>query len=70
MTVFVRYQVPLLAEIDIESGRVVRVRVDDEAVGDAEDVFVIDGPELSRAERDGAIELASHEPWPAWEFGG
>jgi hypothetical protein len=70
MTVFVRYQVPVLARIDIESGQVVRVHVDDEAIGDAQDVFVTDGPELSREQREGAVEVASREQWPAWEFGG
>jgi hypothetical protein len=70
MTVFVRYMVPVLAEVDIEAGRVVRVLVDDEAVGDAECALVSDSAELPAAEREGAIAIASSEPWPAWEFGG
>lgn len=70
MTVFVRYMVPVLAEVDIEAGRVVRVQVDDEAVGDAEDAFVIDGTVLSEGDRDRSVTIASSEDWPAWEFGG
>jgi hypothetical protein len=70
MTVFVRYLVPVLAEVDTEASRVVRVQVDDEAVGGAEDAFVIDGSELSAADRDAAVAIASSGPWPAWEFGG
>lgn len=70
MTVFVRYMVPVLAEVDIEVGRVVRVEVDDEAAGDAEGAFVIDGSVLSDADRDRSVTIASTEDWPAWEFGG
>jgi len=70
MTVFVRYMVPVLAEVDIEAGRVVRVQVDDEAVGDPEDAFVIDGTDLSDADRDRSVTIASSEDWPAWELGG
>lgn len=70
MTVFVRYMVPVLAEVDIEAWRVVRVQVDDEAVRDAEDAFVIDGTVLSDADRDRSVTIASSEDWPAWEFGG
>jgi hypothetical protein len=58
-----------LAEVDIEAGRVVRVQVD-EAVGDPEGAFVIDGTVLSDAERDRSVTIASSEGWPAWEFGG
>lgn len=70
MTVFVRYMVPVLAQVDVAAGRVVRVEVDDEAAGDAEDVFVIDGSVLSDADRDRSVTIASSEDWPAWEFGG
>jgi hypothetical protein len=70
MTIFVRYLVPVLAEVDTEASRVVRIQVDDEAVGRAEDAFVIDGEELSAADRDAAVAIASSGPWPAWEFGG
>lgn len=69
MSVFVCYQVPMLVEVDIDSGRVVRVRVDDEAAPDLLDVFAIDSRELSREERDSAVEIANRETWPAWEFG-
>lgn len=70
MTVFVLYMVPVLAEVDIEAGRVVRVQVDDEAVGDAEHAFAIDGAVTSPLEMAGAVAIARSEPWPAWELGG
>ena len=69
MAVFVQYVVPVLAEVDLASGRVTHVHVEDEAVGDAEDVLVIDEPDLSAADRGRAIAVAADQPWPAWEFG-
>lgn len=70
MTVFVRYMVPVLVEVNLRSGRVARVQVDDEAVGDADDLFVIDEPDLSSADRERAVAIATDEPWPAWDLGG
>lgn len=70
MAVFVQYLVPVLAEVDLASGRVTHVHVEDEAVGDADDVLVIDEPDLSAADRERAIAVAAEQPWPAWEFGG
>jgi|GEM_PF-5030713 len=70
MTVLVRYLVPVLVEVNLESGRVARVQVDDEAVGDVDDLWVIDEPVLSPAERERAIAIATDEPWPAWDLGG
>jgi hypothetical protein len=69
VTVFVRYLVPVLAEVDVAAGRVIRVQVDDEAVGDAEQVFVVDGTDLADAEQEAAISVAEDSFWPAWEFG-
>ena len=66
---FVRYLVPVLAEVDIADGRVVRVQVEDEAVGDAEQVFAVDGTDLTDAEQEAAISVAEDSFWPAWEFG-
>jgi hypothetical protein len=45
------------------------VQVDDEAVGNADGAFVIDGSSLSDAERDAAIGIAEVAPWPSWELG-
>ena len=70
MAVFVRYLVPVLAQVDLASGQVTRVHVEDETVGEAEDVLVIDEPEVSAADCERAIAVAAEQPWPAWEFGG
>lgn len=70
MSIFVRYQVPVLAEVDLEGGRVIRVQVDDEAVGEPLDVFAVDEQGLSTADLDIAIVIAAGQPWPAWELGG
>lgn len=68
MTVFVSFNVPVLAEVDLESGAVVGVRVDDEAVGAPTDVFSIEG-DVTAAGRARALAIAAREDWPAWEFG-
>ena len=70
MSVFVRYNVPVLAEVDLSAGCVLRVQVDDEAVTGPEDVFAVDEPSLRDDAHHRAVEIAEHEPWPAWEFGG
>ena len=49
MTVFVQYLVPVLAEVDLSARRVVRVQVDDDAVGEADQVFVVDGTDVTVA---------------------
>lgn len=70
MAVYVRYLVPVLAKIDLAADRVTQVHVEDEAAGEAEDVLVIDEPDLSVADRERAMAVASNQPWPAWELGG
>ncbi len=66
---FVQYLVPVLAEVDLVAGRVVRVQVDDEAVSNPEQVFVVDGTDLTDAEQEAAVSVADDSFWPAWEFG-
>lgn len=66
MTVFVRYSVPVVAEIDLASGRVVRVQVDDERVSGPSEVFSVGEPDLEAAEGRRAAEVAEHEAWPQW----
>lgn len=51
MSVFVRYNVPVLAEVDLSVGRVLRVQVDDEAVTGAEQVFAVDQAPLEDNEQ-------------------
>lgn len=70
MSIFVRYSVPVLAEIDLASGEVVRVQVDDEAVSGPDEVFVVDEPVPVEAELLRARAVADRMPWPAWELGG
>jgi hypothetical protein len=70
MTVFVRYSVPVLAEVDLSVGRVLRVQVDDEAVAGPEEVFAVEQAPLGEDDQHRAREIAEDAPWPAWEFGG
>jgi hypothetical protein len=70
MSVFVRYSVPVLAEVDLSAGRVLRVQVDDEAVAGPEDVFAIDEPPLRDSDHRRAADIAEQAAWPAWELGG
>lgn len=58
------------AQVDLASGRVTQVHVEDEAVGDADEVLVIDEPDLSAADHERAIAVAAEQPWPARGFGG
>jgi len=68
VTVFVSFKVSVLAEVDLESGAVVGVRVDDEAVGAPTEVFSVEGA-VTAADRARAQVTAESEVWPAWEFG-
>ncbi len=61
MTVYVRYQVPVLAEVDLQAGRVARVVVDDEAIGEAGEVFAVGESALSASEEERALEVANTE---------
>ena len=69
MAILVRFQVPVLARVDLVSRRVTSVHVEDESVGDACDVIVVDEPNLSAADRERAIAVAAETIWPAWNVG-
>jgi hypothetical protein len=69
MSVFVRYSVPVLAEVAV-GRRVLRVQVDDEAVAGPEDVFAIDEPPLRDSDHRRAADIAEQAARPAWEVGG
>lgn len=68
----VRYTIPVFAEIDITTGTIVAVRVDDESIS---------APDLNGFEYDDctdvtdeqikarALEIAETQSWPRWEFG-
>lgn len=68
MTVFLAFNVPVLAEVDLETGRVVSVQVNDEAAGEPTEVFSVEQA-VSDSERERAIQVAEREVWPAWELG-
>lgn len=53
------YAVPVIVEVDTDSGEVVRVNVDD---GSAK----LDPGENPESE---AVKIAETTGWPAWEFG-
>jgi hypothetical protein len=67
MTVYVRYEVPVLVEVDLRHRRVVAVRVDDEAVRGPLDAVDAVGRKPRRAAQ--AIGIAEAADWPAWQFG-
>lgn len=68
MRVFVRFQVPVLVEVDLDSGAVVSVVVDDERAVSADEVFSLDG-DVTDTERGRATDIAENAGWPAWRLG-
>lgn len=68
MAVYVRYKVPLVAEVEVETGEVLSVHLDDEAIEGPLEV-TIDGGELSGAIRQRALRIAESSMWPGWEAG-
>lgn len=68
MNVFVSYTATVLAEVDLDSGQVVRVCVDDEAVGTATGAFSVECT-VTALDRDAVTAIAERSAWPAWEFG-
>lgn len=69
MSVFVRYKVRVLVEVDLTAGRVLSVQVDDETATGPEGVFAIDEPPLGDGHRQRAVEIIERATWPVWEFG-
>lgn len=67
--VTVEYTVPVFCQLDLESGRVERVRVLDEELSEAGPVFDRDGHKVTAGEAEQARVLADQAEWPAWEFG-
>lgn len=68
MSVHVHYKVPLIAEVEVETGEVLSVHLDDEAIEGPLDATA-DGAELSRSERDRAMHIAESSIWPGWQAG-
>lgn len=68
MTVYVHYKVPLVAEVDAESGEVLSVHLDDEAV-EGPLTVTADGGDPSAEVRRRARQIAESAVWPGWEAG-
>ena len=65
----VYYVVPVCVTVDLDSGEVVRVVVDDEAIrkpSDAMPPYVSAPPTDEEAD---AYDVAESHPWPGWGFG-
>lgn len=67
MPVFVRYQVPVLVEV--EEGQVVSVRVDDESIAGPDGTIDTDRPSIEAPELASEIRVAESTDWPAWQIG-
>jgi len=68
MAVYVHYKVPLVAEVEIETGEVLSVHLNDEAIEGPLRVTA-DVGELSEGVRLRALRVAESSMWPGWEAG-
>lgn len=68
MSIYVHYKVPLVVEVEVESGEVLSVHLDDEAV-EGPLGATADGHELSASEREQALRVAESALWPGWQAG-
>jgi hypothetical protein len=68
MSVYVHYRVPLVAEVEIETGVVVSVHLVDEAIEGPLEV-TSDADEPSDDERERARRVAETSMWPGWTAG-
>lgn len=68
MSIYVHYKVPLVAEVEVETGEVLSVHLDDEAV-EGPLGATADGHELSASEREAAFQVAESVLWPGWQAG-
>lgn len=68
MSIYVHYKVPLVAEVEVESGEVLSVHLDDEAIEGPLEVTA-EGGELPGAIRQHALVIAESSMWPRWEAG-
>jgi hypothetical protein len=67
MTVYVRYEVPVLVEVDLRHRKVVAVHVEDEAVSGP--LEAVDGIGRKPRRAAQAIDIAEASDWPTWQFG-
>lgn len=68
MSVHVHYKVPLIAEVEVETGEVLSVHLDDEAI-EGPLKATADGAQMSSSEREGAMRIAENSIWPGWQAG-
>lgn len=68
MSIYVHYKVPLVAEVEVETGEVISVHLDDEHV-EGPLGATADGSKLSTSERTQAIRIAESARWPGWQAG-
>lgn len=68
MAVYVHYKVPLVAEVEVETGEVLSVHLDDEAIEGPLEVTA-DGGEPPDSIRQRALGIAESAMWPGWEAG-
>ena len=68
MSVYVHYKVPLLAEVEMLTGEVISVHLDDESI-EGPLRATADGAELSPSQREGAMRIAESSMWPGWQAG-
>ncbi|MGB3055013.1 MAG: hypothetical protein WBB52_09190 [Acidimicrobiales bacterium] len=65
MSIYVHYNVPLVAEIEVAAGEVVAVHLDDEAI-EGPLAVTADGGNPPSEVRQEAIRIAESEMWPGW----
>lgn len=68
MSVHVHYKVPLVAEVEVETGEVLSVHLDDESI-EGPLMATADGAEPSPSERERAMRIAESAMWPGWQSG-
>lgn len=68
MSIYVHYKVPLVAEVEVETGEVLSVHLDDEAI-EGPLGATADGRELSATEQQRALRVAESALWPGWQAG-
>lgn len=68
MSVYVHYKVPLVAEIEVETGEVISVHLDDEAI-EGPLRATANGADVSPTEQQRAMRVAESALWPGWQAG-
>lgn len=69
MPILVHYRVPVVAEVEIETGEVLSVHIDDEHVDGPLRVTDDVSDEVEEGVRQRAITVAESASWPGWRAG-